>query len=188
MRLDNDADAGVSQAPDYGKSRNVYRTAPAQNDSINTPEQLGSRLRDAYRRDAGFVLRTDCSQAIKMNSLTLARKPMHAGLDGWTHRRCERHRIAVVAVRWSECRFRQCGARESVVAASQVDEDASTPEAATGLLPCCASAGLHRLHRGSRRLRRPPIAVSQGLPDMSQSVAELYECCAGPWRRAFNAL
>ena len=29
------------------KVENLYRTAPAQNDSINTSEQFGSRLRDA---------------------------------------------------------------------------------------------------------------------------------------------
>ncbi len=45
--LNNDADRGASQALQCGKSRNVYRTARAQNDSINTAEQLGSRLRDA---------------------------------------------------------------------------------------------------------------------------------------------
>ena len=33
------------------KVENLYRTAPAQNDSINTSEQLGSRLRDAVRAD-----------------------------------------------------------------------------------------------------------------------------------------
>ena len=31
------------------KVENLYRTAPAQNDSINTSEQFGSRLRDAVR-------------------------------------------------------------------------------------------------------------------------------------------
>jgi hypothetical protein len=31
------------------KVENIYRTAPVQNDSINTPEQLESRLRDAVR-------------------------------------------------------------------------------------------------------------------------------------------
>ena len=31
------------------KVENLYRTAPVQNDSINTPEQLESRLRDAVR-------------------------------------------------------------------------------------------------------------------------------------------
>ena len=31
------------------KVENLYRTAPAQNDSINTPEQFRSRLRDAGR-------------------------------------------------------------------------------------------------------------------------------------------
>ena len=31
------------------KVENLYRTARVQNDSINTPEQLESRLRDAVR-------------------------------------------------------------------------------------------------------------------------------------------
>ena len=31
------------------KVENLYRTAPAQKDSINTSEQFGSRLRDAVR-------------------------------------------------------------------------------------------------------------------------------------------
>ena len=31
------------------KVENLYRTAPVQNDSTNTPEQFGSRLRDAMR-------------------------------------------------------------------------------------------------------------------------------------------
>ena len=31
------------------KVENLYRTAPVQNVSINTSEQLGSRLRDAVR-------------------------------------------------------------------------------------------------------------------------------------------
>jgi hypothetical protein len=31
------------------KVENLYRTAPEQNDSINTPEQFESRLRDAVR-------------------------------------------------------------------------------------------------------------------------------------------
>ena len=31
------------------KVENLYRTARAQNDSIHTPEQLESRLRDAVR-------------------------------------------------------------------------------------------------------------------------------------------
>lgn len=31
------------------KVENIYRTAPVHNDSINTPEQLESRLRDAVR-------------------------------------------------------------------------------------------------------------------------------------------
>ena len=31
------------------KVENIYRTAPVQNDSTNTPEQFGSRLRDAMR-------------------------------------------------------------------------------------------------------------------------------------------
>ena len=31
------------------KVENLYRTAPVQNDSANTPEQFGSRLRDAMR-------------------------------------------------------------------------------------------------------------------------------------------
>ena len=31
------------------KVENLYCTAPVQNDSINTPEQLESRLRDAVR-------------------------------------------------------------------------------------------------------------------------------------------
>jgi hypothetical protein len=35
----------------YGmeKAENLYRTAPAQNDSINTPEQFRSRFRYAVR-------------------------------------------------------------------------------------------------------------------------------------------
>ena len=33
------------------KVENLYRTARAQNDSIDTPEQFGSRLRDAVRAD-----------------------------------------------------------------------------------------------------------------------------------------
>ena len=33
------------------KVENLYRTAPVQNVSINTSEQLGSRLRDAVRAD-----------------------------------------------------------------------------------------------------------------------------------------
>jgi hypothetical protein len=31
------------------KVENLYRTAPVQNDSTNTSEQFGSRLRDAMR-------------------------------------------------------------------------------------------------------------------------------------------
>ena len=33
------------------KVENLYRTARAQNDSIHTPKQLESRLRDAVRAD-----------------------------------------------------------------------------------------------------------------------------------------
>ena len=33
------------------KVENLYRTAPVQNDSINTSEQFRSRLRDAVRAD-----------------------------------------------------------------------------------------------------------------------------------------
>jgi hypothetical protein len=38
------------------KVENLYRTARAQNVSINTSEQIGSRLRDARRADT--VVRT----------------------------------------------------------------------------------------------------------------------------------
>lgn len=41
------------------KVENLYRTARVQNDSIDTPEEIGSRLRDASRgdRDVGAILR-----------------------------------------------------------------------------------------------------------------------------------
>jgi hypothetical protein len=39
------------------KVENLYRTAPVQNDSIDTPEQFGSRLRDAMRAVAASIVR-----------------------------------------------------------------------------------------------------------------------------------
>ena len=51
------------------KVENLYRTAPAQNDSINTSEQFGSRLRDAVRADR-------MARAIKR------RAPQDQGIEG----------------------------------------------------------------------------------------------------------
>ena len=51
------------------KVENLYRTAPARNDSINTSEQLGSRLRDAMRANC-------MARAIER------RAPQDEGIDG----------------------------------------------------------------------------------------------------------
>jgi hypothetical protein len=51
------------------KVENLYRTARAQNDSINTSEQLRSRLRDALRADRD-------SRALER------RAPQHESIEG----------------------------------------------------------------------------------------------------------
>ena len=54
------------------KVENLYRTARAQNDSINTPEQFRSRLRDTVR-------------ANRMGHAIERRAPQDAGIEGQPH-------------------------------------------------------------------------------------------------------
>jgi hypothetical protein len=184
-RLNNDADAGASQDPEYGKGRKPLPHCNRAEDHANTSKQLRSRLRDsmvAGSQADEFAIEHRAPQGENVNRRhrqqpqgyagERAKTSAHSMADKKCNRDREHHEVVVGNVRRRE----QAAGRQRRGLEFEYGIALPRPSRPRSR----AGSGCSRAHAPRSATRRIAAVPQRALPEISHFVAEFYECCADP--------